>query len=218
MRCFEPMVWAGGTANRLRMMAQPMDIARGRMVPLDPARDALVFVGSGATKLIASASGGREQIVAFHFPGDLVSIPANGWHSYRLSALTEAEVLAFPAGELLEIAASEPPLQAGLLRRSMTALHRCRDKSVGLGRKNAQERLASFLVGMAGRIGIVETGRWTLELPMSRRDIGDSLGLTIETVSRQFSELRATGLIETSGRSRVLLRDLSALAERAGHV
>lgn len=218
MGCFEPSVSTGSVANRLRALAQAMDIGRGRTVPIDPAKNFLVFVGSGTTKLIASASGGREQIVAFHFPGDLVSVPVNAWHSYRLSALVQTEILAFPAEDFLGIAVSEPLLQAELLRRTLTALHRCRDKAVGLGRKNAQERLASFLVGMADRIGLVEQGSCTLELSMSRRDIGDSLGLTIETVSRQFSELRLIGLIETRGRSHVLLRDLSALAERAGHV
>lgn len=218
MGSFGPNVSAGSGANRLRMLAQLMDIGQGRTVPIDPAKDFLVYVGSGTTKLIASASGGREQIVAFHFSGDLVSVPVNAWHSYRLSALAQTEVLTFPAADFLRIAASEPLLQAELLRHTMTALHRCRDKAVGLGRKNAQERLASFLVGMADRIGMVEEGSCTLELPMSRRDIGDSLGLTIETVSRQFSELRMTGLIETSGRSRAVLHDLAALAERAGHV
>lgn len=205
-------------ASALGNLAQAMTVKRGATAPLDPVQDALVYVGTGATKLIASASSGREQIVAFHFPGDLVSIPASAWHSYRLCALVDADLLVFPANEFLEIVGSEPVFLNALLQRSLTALHRCRDKAVGLGRKNAQERLASFLVNMAERIGSAKVGECQLDLPMSRRDIGDSLGLTIETISRQFSEFRAAGLIETTGRSRVLLCDPAGLAERAGHV
>jgi CRP-like cAMP-binding protein len=205
-------------AHALRTLAQPLSPGSGRTAQLNPADDALVFIGSGSTKLIASASNGREQIVAFHFPGDLVSIPANAWHSYRLCALVDSEVLAFPADEFLKVVGSEPVFLNALLQRSLTALRRCRDKAVGLGRKNAGERLASFLVNMADRIGSAQAGQYHLDLPMSRREIGDSLGLTIETVSRQFSELRIAGLIETSGRSRVLLCDPAGLAKRTGHI
>ncbi len=218
LRAFAPSSEKNEIACALRKLAQPMSIGKGRTVPLDPAQDALVYIGSGAMKLIACASSGREQIVAFHFAGELVSVPAGAWHSYGLCALTESDVLTFPADPFLEVAAAEPAFLGVLLERSLAALHRCRDKAVGLGRKNAQERLASFLVGMAGRIGSIEPGKCLLELPMSRRDIGDSLGLTIETISRQFSELRQSDLIETTGRSRVLLRDPAALAKRAGHI
>lgn len=209
---------AGEIATKLGKLSQTINIERGSMAPLDPERDSLVYIGNGATKLIASASSGREQIVAFQFAGDLVSIPASASHSYALCALVDTDVLAFPADELLAIIGSEPILLYSLLQQSLTALHRCRDKAVGLGRKNAQERLASFLVGMSDRIGFQEPDGCMLDLPMLRRDIGDSLGLTIETISRQFSDLRSAGLVETTGRSRVLLRDLPALAKRAGHI
>ncbi len=217
LRGFVPSGAKNEIAAALGKIAQPMNVGRESNVPLDPCKNALVYVGSGATKLIASASGGREQVVAFHFTGDLVSVPEGAWHSYSLCALTKTDVLAFPADAFLEIIDAEPVFLKALLERSFTALNRCRDKAVGLGRKTAQERLASFLVGMAERIAVNEADCLVMELPMSRRDIGDSLGLTIETVSRQFSELRLAGLIETTGRSRVLLRDLSSLAKHAGH-
>ncbi|MEL6782568.1 MAG: helix-turn-helix domain-containing protein, partial [Pseudomonadota bacterium] len=73
-------------------------------------------------------------------------------------------------------------------------------------------------VTMADRLGKAEDGECVLDLPMSRRDIGDSLGLTIETISRQFGELRDLGLLETSGRSQVRLTDLARLNAHAGHV
>ncbi len=202
----------------LRELASESAVARGSVAPLDHSQDSLVFIAEGSTKLVAHASHDREQIVAFHFGGDLVAIPPDIRHSYSLVALRDSRLIAFPAREFEDRAAAEPTILRTLLDRFQTALFRCRDKALGLGRKNAQERLASFLLGMAERIDSVEAGCVAMDLPMSRRDIADSLGLTIETVSRQFSELRAAGFVGTTGRSRVILADLDALAERAGYL
>lgn len=209
---------AAEVASSLDKIVHNVRAARGGMVPLKAGGDMIVYIVSGATKLIASASAGREQIVSFHFSGDLVSVPADASHSYGLCALADAEALVFPAKEFLELTQSDAAFHGILLERSLTALHRCRDKAVALGRKSAEERLASFLVGMGERIGLSARGNCTLELPMSRRDIGDSLGLTIETISRQFGSLRKAGLIETSGRWVVVLCDPAQLALRAGHI
>jgi CRP/FNR family transcriptional regulator len=85
-----------------------------------------------------------------------------------------------------------------------------------LGHKSAAARLADFLVAMAERLAGCTSGACAFVLPMSRRDIGDSLGLTIETVSRQLTELREAGLVVTEGRSKVCLGDVAALARIAG--
>ena len=85
-----------------------------------------------------------------------------------------------------------------------------------MGHKSAAARLADFLVGMAERLADCTAGTCAFALPMSRRDIGDSLGLTIETVSRQLTELREAGLVRTEGRSKVCISDISALARIAG--
>jgi CRP/FNR family transcriptional regulator, anaerobic regulatory protein len=85
-----------------------------------------------------------------------------------------------------------------------------------MGHKSAAARIADFLVSMAERLGGCTQGPCAFALPMSRRDIGDSLGLTIETVSRQLTELREAGLVETEGRSKVALTDIAALARIAG--
>lgn len=88
-----------------------------------------------------------------------------------------------------------------------------------MGHKSAAARIADFLVSMAERLAGCTSGACAFVLPMSRRDIGDSLGLTIETVSRQITELREAGLVATEGRSMVRLTDVAALArfaERCG--
>lgn len=182
-------------------------------------KDQVIFVAVGSTKLVAHASQGREQIVAFHFAGDLVLVPARGAHSYSLCALQDCELIYFPADRFFKLARHESGMTEEVLERSMRALARCREKTISLGRKTAQERLASFLVTMAERFGVPRDAKdCELDLPMSRRDIADSLGLTIETVSRQLGELREAGLVETSGRSKVRLRNLPKLNLCAGHL
>lgn len=202
---------------RFQSLAAYRQINAGETVPNMDIADRFVFLASGATKLVAEASGGREQVVAFHFADDLVSIPARGPHGYTLRALTDCDILVLPSLEFMQIAHTEPVTLGEVARRALDALWRCREKAVLLGRKTAQERIASFLIATARRIGSIERGACVLSLPMSRRDIADSLGLTTETVSRQFTDLRLMGLIATSGRSEVRLLDIAGLEARAGN-
>lgn len=208
---------ADGDTRQLRTALRNVQTRKGDVARIDQNEDQIVFVTQGATKLVAHASAGREQVVAFHFTDDLISVPAHAGHAYSLIALADTRLLSVPAGYFLKLTSGAAPALLEIVLRTQTALHRSRDKAVNLGRKNAQERVASFLVAMNDRIGTSARQGSTIELPMSRRDIGDSLGLTIETVSRQFTELRSLGLIETRGRSIVWLPDIAALAARAGH-
>jgi CRP/FNR family transcriptional regulator len=213
-----PLECSDSTHLRFQAVARFASAKAGDAPFTDNDRDQIIFIAAGSTKLVAHASLGREQVVAFHFAGDLVSVPAQGAHAYTLCALEDCELIYFPAAQFFKLARFEPGMADEVLARAMRALARCREKTIALGRKNAQERLAGFLSAMADRIGVTEEGTCTLDLPMSRRDIADSLGLTIETVSRQFGELREAGLLETSGRSKVRLLDLSAMSARAGHL
>ena len=79
----------------------------------------------------------------------------------------------------------------------------------------AQERVASFLLDLTERIAAIRNGIAVLELPMSRREIADSVGLTIETVSRQLSQLREHGILQTNGRSELVILDLDQLRRLA---
>ncbi|GAA4045223.1 Crp/Fnr family transcriptional regulator [Parerythrobacter jejuensis] len=198
-------------------LGHPVSPKRGEAAYIDPCLDQLVFVADGATKLVAKTSGDREQIVAFHFAGDLVSVPTQARHAYALYALSDAHLLAFPAEKFLGSVSRSSSMAGTVVQRMILALHRCRDKSADLGRKNAEERLCSFFVMMAERIGAYRNSACDLVLPMSRRDIADALGLTIETVSRQIGRMRESGLIETKGRSGVTLLQPDTLAARAGH-
>ena len=220
------------TAARLCEAGRHVSIARGESLDANPDADRLVFVAGGAAKLVgqsavakaegAGAESGRQHpsahnhVLAFHFAGDMVSVLRQSDGDFRLVALNDLDLVIFSSDDFLDIAQEDPVILRSVLARSLQALHRSRTKMMQLGHKSARQRIADFLVSMAERLAGCTCGRCEIALPMSRRDIGESLGLTIETVSRQFSELRDAGLVETEGRSIVRFTDLEALAQQAG--
>ncbi len=205
-------------ARSLGELAAQVQITRGQTVETDPDATTLVFLTEGATKLSALASRGWHQIVGFHFGGDIFSVPSEGLHRHLVTGLCDSALTLFPAAAFYSRAAASPRIVRTLLERTQTALFRCCDKAVNLGRKTARERLAGFLLGMSERLDCPDGEPGCIELPMSRRDIGESIGLTIETVSRQLTELKEDGIIDTRGRSCIILHDLVRLAEQAGNV
>lgn len=210
------------TADRLCALGEAVHLARGAELAPDPDDDRLVWIEQGAAKLVAphaSPSGAAMpggQVLAFHFAGDLVSVLRQSDGDFRLVALAESDVVIFPADRFLDTAQADAAVLRAVLARSLQALHRSRTRMMQMGHKSAAARLADFLVNMAERLADCTTGPCAFALPMSRRDIGDSLGLTIETVSRQLTELREAGLVITEGRSKVGISDVSALARLAG--
>lgn len=213
------------TADALCAIGAHERLAKGKALAFNPYHDRLIFVAQGSAKLVAQPVAGADaaggvQVLAFHFAGDIISVLRQGDGDFRLVALTDCELIAFTTDAFLDIAQADPVVLRWVLTRSLQALHRSRTRMMQLGHKSARQRIADFLISMAERLGDSPTGRTgdacRLILPMSRRDIGDSLGLTIETVSRQFTELREAGVIETRGRSLVQLLDMPALAHAAG--
>ena len=200
------------------LLARTVRVKAGCDVPLGQRGATLVYIANGAAKLVARAAAEREQVAAFNFAGDLVTVPSAGPHAYLLQALIDSELVVLPYAALRDAVRGDAAVLARLLDNCDAALGRCREKALMLGRKTASERMAGFLLAMAARIGVPDGGAVLLDLPMSRRDIGDGIGLTIETVSRQFSLLRDDGLISTEGRSKVRLLDLPGLEARAGHL
>jgi CRP/FNR family transcriptional regulator len=206
------------TADRLCAVGHFHFLERGCELTGDPLEDRLVYIARGCAKLCACTIGGRSNpVLAFHFAGDIVSVLRQSDTDFRLAALSDLELVMFSADEFLDIAQDDPAVLRAVLTRSLQALNRSRTRMMQLGHKSARQRIAGFLVSMAERLCNCTCGSCEYALPMSRRDIGDSLGLTIETVSRQFSELRETGLVETKGRSLVRITDVAALACEAGN-
>lgn len=206
------------TADSLCALGQTTRLGKGAELAPDPDADRLVWIASGAAKLVAPHAGGVPggQVLAFHFAGDLVSVLRQSDGDFRLVALADCDLVIFPSDSFLDAAQGDPAVLRSVLTRSLQALHRSRTRMMQMGHKSAAARIADFLVSMAERLTGATQGPCAFALPMSRRDIGDSLGLTIETVSRQLTELREAGLVETEGRSNIALKDVGALARIAG--
>lgn len=220
---------ASAIGDRLCAIGQYRALARGTELPVDVAEDRLVFIASGAAKLVATSPSTKpcldttkgeqtvnRHVLAFHFPGDIVSVLRQVDGDFRLVALKDAELVIFSSNQFLDVAQDDPAVIRSVLATSLQALHRSRTRMMQMGHKSARQRIADFLLTMAERVCGCTDGACEFALPMSRRDIGDSLGLTIETVSRQFADLRQAGLVTTKGRSGVCLKDIDALASEAG--
>ena len=137
-----------------------------------------------------------------------------------MTALTDASVCSFARSAFDQFAREHPALGHKLLQRTLDELDRARDWMLLLGRKSAGERVATFLLDMSERLARLdctdadELDRF--ELPLDRRQMGDVLGLTIETISRQMTQLRTSGIIDTPDRRTVVILDRLAMMSRAG--
>lgn len=145
---------------------------------------------SGALKLLKSTPDGREQAVGLLFEGDFVGQPFADSSGLTAVALSDADLCIYPRIQFERVLADRPKLERALLERTMRSLNEARDRQLTLARKGAKARVAGFLLGLS-RNALAAT----VELPMSRGDIADYLGLTIETVSRQFTDLKTAGII-----------------------
>jgi CRP/FNR family transcriptional regulator len=177
----------------------------------------------GVLKVSMSMSDGREQIVGIVFSSDFIGRPFGQQSPYSVTALTDAELCIFSRSTFDSFARQHPELEHKLLHRTLTELDRAHEWMLLLGKKSATERVATLLLEMSVRLGetgcTVDNGALdTFELPLDRQQIGDVLGLTIETVSRQFSKLKADGVIHLPDRrtvsilNRARLQDISAAA------
>jgi len=176
----------------------------------------------GVLKLSTGTEDGREQIVGVVYPSDFIGRPFGQTNSYGVTALTDARVCVFSRRDFDAFARQHPALEHKLLDRTLSELDRTRRWMLLLGRKSASEKVASFLLEMSERL--VEPGckvdfglvHRTLSLPFSRQQIADVLGLTIETVSRQFTRLKAQAIIDLPSRREVTILDRNALEAEAG--
>jgi CRP-like cAMP-binding protein len=175
----------------------------------------LYEVTDGILRLTRFQESGKRQVIAFCYPGDIVGFPRSGLHCADCSAVVPAQVNIYGAA-ILEDGYSHPDLHQRLLKAALLEISSMQDHFLTLGRRLAAEKLASFLLHSADRVG-KPLGTYTqLELPMSRVDIADYLGLTPETVSRTFTQFRDMKAIMLDHIYTVILLDrgrLKALAE-----
>ncbi|HWL47633.1 MAG TPA: Crp/Fnr family transcriptional regulator, partial [Sphingomonadaceae bacterium] len=174
-------------------------------------------VVSGVLQMTTATSDGREQIVGLLFPGDFVGQPFATEASLTFAALTDAELCVYPRTAFVSLLSEHGALERALFHRTMDALDEARSRMLTLGRRSAGEKVAGLLVELSERLphDADDTGADSFELPLSRAQIADVLGLTIETVSRQMTKLRDAGAIAIARRRRIAILDLDRLMERA---
>ena len=149
----------------------------------------------GVMRLYKLLPDGRRQIVGFALPGDFLGMNLSGRHNFSADAIGAVTVCQFakaPFGRFIE---ERPQLLRRINELAIRELSQARDHMVLLGRRSADEKVAAFLLGWRERLLALKGASDTVPLPMSRQDIADYLGLTIETVSRTFTKLERHGAI-----------------------
>lgn len=188
-----------------------MSFGRGEEVFAEgDAADFFYKVVSGTVRTAKLLSDGRRQIDAFHLAGDIFGLESGSDHRFTAEAVDEVVVEAFRRSRFTSLLHDNPAFGDQLMSSMLSNLERAHDHMVLLGRKTAQEKIATFLLDMAGRLsrdGKIER----FELPMQRTDIADHLGLTIETVSRTLTQMVRDGLIKLAATGRTIV-----LADKAG--
>lgn len=174
---------------------------------------------SGVVKLTKTLPDGRQQIVGLQFAPDFLGRPFRAESTLSAEAATDVELCSFPRRALERMIGEQPDLEHRLLEQTLKELDKARDWMVMLGRKTAAEKIASFLLMIAGNIDpSADPARRqaAFDLPLSRAEIADFLGLTIETVSRHLTRLRNDGVVRIENNRHVVVDDLRRLAARAG--
>lgn len=180
----------------------------------DPA-DYVYNVTDGALKLVKMLPDGRQQITGFLFPGDFLGLAYNERYACSAETLHPTRLCRFPRKRLEALFREMPKLERRLLGLASNELAAAQDQMLLLGRKTARERLASFLLMLSA--GAKRRGLPTdpIVVPMTRNEIADYLGLTLETVSRNFSWLKTRGFIRLLPAGAVRLLEPEALSRLA---
>jgi len=166
----------------------------------------LYKVVSGAVRTYKVLVDGRRQIGGFYLPGDMFGLETGDEHTFSAEAITGCKIIVIKRSAVVALAARDNDVARQMWGLTARELLRAQDRILVLI-KSAQERVAGFLLEMADRA----SDGGAVELPMSRQDIADYLGLTIETVSRTLTQLEKSAVIELPTSRRILLRNRAAL-------
>ena len=203
-----PVVASHDLGSALDLMGAPMSFGRNVEIygESEPA-DYLYKVVSGTVRTYKVLTDGRRQVGGFYVAGDIFGLETGEEHTFSAEAIIECKVLVIKLSNVMALAEGDHDVARALWAITGSELRRVQDHIMLLV-KSAQERVASFLLEMSARISADNA----VELPMSRQDIADYLGLTIETVSRTLTILENASTIELSSSRRIVLRNRPALS------
>jgi CRP/FNR family transcriptional regulator len=197
-----------------------MTVAAGRsfITEGDPAEH-FFNVTAGNAKLFKLLPDGRRQITGFAGMGDFLGLAVSATYAFGAEALEPMKVCRFSRGKLRALLDDFPAMEKRLLEVASNELVAAQEQMLLLGRKNARERLASFLIARAAMpsncLAREPQMAVVIRLPMTRSDIADYLGLTIETVSRTLTRFKSEGLIDIPALGDIAILDHAALASMA---
>jgi len=194
------------TQDELKLLGVAKSFGREREIFSEGGSTEFFYkVVAGTVRSLRLLSDGRRQITSFFLPGDIFGVEFGGERGAGAEAVSDTVVIQVRRSAIL----GDPDQSIRLWRRSVGELQRSQDHALTLGRRSASERLASFLIDLAERLDATDE----LELPMSRQDIADYLGLTIETVSRTLTQLQGQRLIALTNCRKVRFLDREALED-----
>ena len=207
-RAARPVPQAPAPGESVEMMGAVMPFARNAEIygENEPA-EYLYKVVSGAVRTYKVLNDGRRQIGAFYMTGDVFGLEIGEAHSFSAEAIADCKVMLIKRSTMVALAARSHDVSHQLWTMTASELQRAQ-AHIMLLIKTAQERVAGFLLEMAART----PGSTAVELPMSRQDIADYLGLTIETVSRTLTQLENSAAIAVPSSRRIVLRNQAALS------
>lgn len=179
------------------------------------AADTLYNVTSGTVKLYKLLPDGRRQITGFVTTGDFLGLAVNESYAYSAETVTACTLCRFPRRKMEALMDEFPKMQRRLFSMASNELAAAQDQMLLLGRKTAKEKICSFLIMLSQRAARRGHKENPVYVPMSRADIADYLGLTTETVSRTFTQLKTVGTISLQEGNKVLIADLDAIYDMA---
>jgi CRP/FNR family transcriptional regulator len=177
--------------------------------------DYVFNVTAGMMKIYKLLPDGRRQVTGFLFPGDFLGLANQGEYAYSGEAVGPATLCRFPRRKLETLLERFPQLERRLLGMASNELAAAQEQMLLLGRKTAREKIASFLLMLSRRAQRRGQKGNPVNVLMSRTDIGDYLGLTTETVSRTFTQLKSAGTITLLAAGKVQVDSLESLEDLA---
>jgi len=169
-------------------------------------------IRSGSVKVYVINESGEEQIIGFYFPGEIIGFDGIEHHKHLTSAvaLETTTFCSLPYDKINDICMQIPDLQNQMFRLLSREISNENQLLLTINKRSAEERIASFLISLSSRFKKLGYSAKEYNLPMSRQEIGNYLGLTIETVSRLFSKFQRNGLV-TINRKSIRLENLPAI-------
>ncbi len=206
----------------LNRLSRKRTVLAGQMILGEgEARTIFANIVSGVVKLTKTLDDGRQHIIGLLFASDFLGRAYRDDNPYFAEAATDVELCVFPTTGFERLLTEHPGLEHRLLQFTLTELDACQEWMLLLARKKAEERVASFLLMIAKRVPNIgcsqseKANEVRFVLPLSRAEISDCLGLTIETVSRQITRLKTKGIIELMNYREIVIPDVRRLQQAA---